>query len=81
MFVIRNIAGVSNDRCPFGGIRTQAAKVIEVRMRVDDVPDRLTRNDLLNRIEDRDGTGLAFRGLHNGDVVAKLQRNATGAAW
>src|SRR2546425_10790773 len=45
-------------------------------MRVDDIPDGLIRNDLFDRIDHRDGSGLVFRTVDNGDVISELYRDA-----
>ena len=74
------VVRVGDDRDPFGGKRREAAGVIEVRVRVDDVPDRLVRNHLLGFGDDRDAARFALPAFEHDDVILELDRQRDVAA-
>ena len=53
--------------------------MIEVRVRVDDIPDRLVRDDALGFSDDGDAARLALSAFEHDDVVFELdgQRNVS----
>ena len=63
---------VSHDRRALGDQRRQAARVIRVRMRVDDVADRLLREELLHFVDDGLSARDVLPGLDDDDVVLEL---------
>ena len=71
---------VGHDGHAFRGVGAQARGVIEVRMGVDDVADRLARDDLLRRLHDRDRSRFALRRVNDDDVIAEFDDDALRAA-
>ena len=60
LLVVRLVDLVRDDRRALGDERAQAARVIEVLMRVDDVADRLVRDQPLRLGDDRVGALVAL---------------------
>ena len=74
------VVRVGDDRDPLGSERREATGVIEVRVRVDDVPDRLVRNHLLGFGDDRDAACFALATFEHDHVLLELDRQRHVAA-
>ena len=68
----RLVRVVRDDGDPFGRDRGEPAGMIEVRVRVDDVADRLVRNGLLHFRQDRQAARFVLSAFEHDDVVADL---------
>ena len=66
---------VREDGRPFGDGRPQAARVVDVAVRVDDVLDGLVRNQPFGFGDDREPTSLALPGFDDRDVVLEVDRD------
>ena len=61
-----------DDGDPFGGERGKPARVIEMGMRVDEVSDRLVRDDASGFSDDGETASLALPTFEYDDVIAEL---------
>ena len=66
------VVRVRDDGDALGRKRRQAARMIEVRVRVDDVPDWLVRDDALRFGDDRQAARLVLPAFEHDDVVLEL---------
>ena len=76
----RDVALMRDDRRAFGGIRAHAARMVEVMMRVDQVPDRFARNRPLHRVDHGHRSRFGLRRVDDDDVVFHLDGDALGGA-
>ena len=70
------VALVSDDRRALRQIRSQAAGVIEMMVRVDYVADRLVRHEAADFLDDGQRAGLVERRFHDRDKVLELDEHA-----
>ena len=53
LFVVRNVVALRDDRRTLRGVRAQSARVIRMRVRIDDVLDGFAGNEFLDDIDSR----------------------------
>jgi hypothetical protein len=61
-----------DDRRAFSHKRPKSAGMVEVRMRVDDVPNGLVRNGLPDGVEHGQGAVVVLRRLEQDDVIVEF---------
>src|SRR6185436_2938400 len=81
VLVVLPVRLVRDDRHAFGDIRTQAASMVRMMMRVDHVLDRLAGRQPLRRLYRRRGYGVADRPFDHHDVILELDENAAFPVW
>ena len=77
---IRLVDLMGEDRRAFGDRRAQAARMIDVAVRVDDVRDRLVGDQLLRFRQHREAARLALAQLDHRDVILEVDRESAVAA-
>ena len=65
-----------DDRRAFGGKRAEAAGVVEVVMRVDDVLDRLVRCEFFHLRDDGEGAGVVLRSFDHDQMIDHFHQHA-----